>query len=58
MKETSIILVVDDEKSIRDGCRRVLIGKGYNVITAENGQHIIIDDAPDNLIEDNIFKKP
>ena len=38
MKETSIILVVDDEKSIRDGCRRVLIGKGYNVITAENGQ--------------------
>jgi len=29
-----------------------------NTIAAENGQHIIIDDAPDNLIEDNIFKKP
>ena len=32
------ILVVDDEKIIRDGCHRVLTGKGYDVISAKNGQ--------------------
>ena len=32
------VLVVDDEKVVRDGCRRVLTGKGYEVLTAENGQ--------------------
>jgi two-component system phosphate regulon sensor histidine kinase PhoR len=38
MNETIKILVVDDEKAIRDGCHRVLAGKGYEVFTAENGQ--------------------
>ena len=38
MNEKIKILVVDDEKVIRDGCSRVLSGKGYDVITAENGQ--------------------
>ena len=38
MNETIKILVIDDEKAIRDGCLRVLTGKGYEVITAENGQ--------------------
>ena len=38
MNEKIKILVVDDEKVIRDGCYRVLSGKGYDVITAENGQ--------------------
>ncbi len=38
MNETITILVVDDEKAIRDGCHRVLTGKGYEVVTAENGQ--------------------
>ena len=38
MNEKIKILVVDDEKIIRDGCSRVLSGKGYDVITAENGQ--------------------
>jgi len=38
MNETIKILVIDDEKAIRDGCQRVLTGKGYEVITAENGQ--------------------
>jgi signal transduction histidine kinase len=38
MNETIKILVIDDEKAIRNGCRRVLTGKGYEVITAENGQ--------------------
>lgn len=36
--DTITILVVDDEKSIRDGCHRVLTGKGYEVLLAENGQ--------------------
>jgi signal transduction histidine kinase len=31
-------MVVDDEKVVRDGCHRVLTGKGYAVIPAENGQ--------------------
>jgi two-component system phosphate regulon sensor histidine kinase PhoR len=38
MNKTITILVVDDEKAIRDGCHRVLTGKGYEVVTAENGQ--------------------
>ncbi|MFH1954529.1 MAG: ATP-binding protein [Pseudomonadota bacterium] len=38
MNETIKILVVDDERPIRDGCHRVLTGRGYEVITAENGQ--------------------
>jgi two-component system phosphate regulon sensor histidine kinase PhoR len=32
------VLVVDDEKVVRDGCHRVLTGKGYAVLSAENGQ--------------------
>ena len=32
------ILVVDDEKVVRDGCHRVLTTKGFEVLTAENGQ--------------------
>ncbi|MCJ7685503.1 MAG: response regulator [Desulfobacteraceae bacterium] len=38
MNETIKVLVIDDEKAIRNGCHRVLTGKGYEVITAENGQ--------------------
>ena len=41
MSEKTKILVVDDEKVVRDGCRRVLTGKGYEVIPAENGQSAI-----------------
>ncbi|MBW1916049.1 MAG: response regulator, partial [Deltaproteobacteria bacterium] len=32
------ILVVDDEKVVRAGCDRVLTGKGYEVLAAENGK--------------------
>ena len=32
------ILVVDDEKVIRDGCSRILIAEGYRVLTAVHGQ--------------------
>ncbi|MBW1815739.1 MAG: response regulator [Deltaproteobacteria bacterium] len=35
------ILVVDDEKVVRDGCRRVLTGKGYDVTCSENGQEAL-----------------
>ena len=38
MNKNIEILVIDDEKPIREGCHRVLTGKGYQVITAENGQ--------------------
>ncbi|MFC1824413.1 response regulator [Thermodesulfobacteriota bacterium] len=39
MNERIKILVVDDEKVVRNGCQRVLTGKGYEeVMTAENGQ--------------------
>lgn len=38
MDETIKILVVDDEKVVRDGCHRVLTGKDYEVLTAQNGQ--------------------
>jgi CheY-like chemotaxis protein len=32
------VLVVDDEKVIRDGCSRILSPEGFQVLTAENGQ--------------------
>ncbi|NTV58332.1 MAG: response regulator, partial [Deltaproteobacteria bacterium] len=32
------VLVTDDERPIREGCHRVLTGKGYAVLLAENGQ--------------------
>ena len=39
MEEQVKILVVDDEKVVRDGCHRVLTGKRYKeVFLAENGQ--------------------
>jgi signal transduction histidine kinase len=38
MDDNTRILVVDDEQVVRDGCSRVLSGKGYEVLTAENGQ--------------------
>ncbi len=38
MAEPVNILVVDDEKGIREGCRRILSSEGFNVDTAENGK--------------------
>ena len=32
------ILVIDDEKNIRDGIKRSLEFEGYEVVTAENGE--------------------
>lgn len=55
MSETINILVVDDEKAIRDGCHRVLTGKGYAVVTAENGKialDILLKEAIDIILLD------
>ena len=38
MAEPANILVVDDEKGIREGCRRILMSEGFSVDVAENGQ--------------------
>jgi len=38
MSSAMRILVVDDERPIREGCRRVLSSKDYEVATAENGK--------------------
>lgn len=38
MNEKTAVLIVDDERSIRDGCRRLLTGRGFSVDTAENGR--------------------
>jgi two-component system, OmpR family, phosphate regulon sensor histidine kinase PhoR len=38
MTDKPTILVVDDEKPIRDGCERLLSARGYLVITAEDGR--------------------
>lgn len=32
-----LILIVDDEEALRDGCRQVLEKAGYRVVTAKNG---------------------
>jgi len=52
MKNEIRILVVDDEKVVREGCRRVLTGKGFEVLLAENGQQAmdILADSPVDLI--------
>ena len=35
------VLVVEDEKVIRDGLRRLLSHEGYRVLTAENGREAL-----------------
>jgi len=40
--EQSNILVIDDERGIREGCKRALTPQGYNVATAENGEEALI----------------
>ena len=41
MEEPTTILVVDDEKVIREGCVLALKPEGYRVATAENGQQAL-----------------
>ncbi len=49
MAEKTRVLVVDDEKVVREGCRRVLSGKKYEIFTAENGKQ-----ALEILAEENV----
>ena len=46
------ILVVDDERGIREGCRRILQSEGFEVETAENGKEGLanIKEKPYDLI--------
>ena len=44
-----MILVVDDEKRIRDGCRKVLSEQGYEVATADSGELGL------KMIEENFY---
>ncbi|WP_449244163.1 response regulator [Desulfobacca acetoxidans] len=52
MSEPYTILVVDDEKVIRDGCALILQPEGYQVATAANGQEAleILRTEPINLV--------
>lgn len=50
MNESIKILVVDDERVVRDGCHRVLTGKGFEVLTAENGREAM-DILADKLVD-------
>jgi PAS domain S-box-containing protein len=38
MEQSAHILVIDDEKGIREGCRRILSSEGHSVDVAENGK--------------------
>jgi two-component system phosphate regulon sensor histidine kinase PhoR len=44
------VLVVDDEKVVRDGCQRVLTDKGYHPLSAENGKEAL-DLLADNPVD-------
>ena len=54
MDEINNILVVDDEKVVREGCKRVLTGKGFEVFMAENGQQAMdmLDETVDLMLLD------
>jgi len=51
-ESTIRILVVDDEKIIRDGCSRILLKEGYEVFTADSGEEALerFDLEPFDLI--------
>ena len=41
MSNVGTILIVDDEKVLRDGCSRILRHEGFHVLTAANGQEAL-----------------
>src|SRR5208337_1003930 len=52
------ILVVDDERVIREGCRRLLAPEGYEVLTAENGMEaldLLATQSPDLILCDLVM---
>src|SRR5512139_22529 len=52
MTDQDTILVVDDEKVLRDGCTLILSPEGFRVITAANGQEALelLDVEPVNVV--------
>ena len=52
MTGNTTVLVVDDEKVVRDGCNRILSPEGFQVLTAENGQVAleVLDSEATNVI--------
>ncbi len=49
------VLVVDDERVIREGCRRLLMPEGFEVLTAENGREaldLLLTQTPDVILCD------
>ena len=52
MTGNATVLVVDEEKVVRDGCNRILTPEGFQVLTAENGQDAleVLDRQPANVI--------
>ncbi len=55
MDEISKVLVVDDEKVVRDGCQRVLCTRGFEVSCAEGGEAalaLIRNEPPDVILLD------
>ena len=52
MTGNATVLVVDDEKVVRDGCSRILGPEGFQVLTAENGREAleVLDRQPANVI--------
>lgn len=52
MSAQTTVLVVDDEKVIRDGCSRILSPEGFRVLTAVNGQDAleVLDRQAANVI--------
>jgi signal transduction histidine kinase len=52
------VLVVDDERVIREGCRRLLEPEGYRVLTAANGREaldLLPVEAPDLILCDLVM---
>ncbi|MHA2615496.1 MAG: ATP-binding response regulator [bacterium JZ-2024 1] len=55
MKKPYKVLVIDDEEVIRDSCREILEGEGYELLTAENGATglaLIEEHKPDLILVD------
>jgi signal transduction histidine kinase len=52
MAEQETVLVVDDEKVVRDGCNRILSPEGFQVLAATNGREAleVLDRQPANVI--------
>ena len=52
------VLVVDDERVIREGCRRLLEPEGYRILTAANGKEaldLLPVEAPDLILCDLVM---